>query len=113
MRKSPFCPQKLLLSALLCCSTAFLSAQTFNYNLDLTDVAKHRVGVTVSVSGLTGDTVEFVMPSWSPGFYQFLNFADSVVDFHAKGDRGQELGWVKRGRHAWRVASGGARITLN
>ena len=93
MRKRPLGMRHLILPALLCCCTSLLSAQSFNYNLDLTDVVKHRVGVTVSVSGLTGDTVEFVMPSWSPGFYQFLNFADSVEDLHAKGDKGQELGW--------------------
>lgn len=113
MRKCPVPPRFLILSALLCCVGSMTRAQTFNYALDLTDVTHHRVGVAVSVSGLAGDTVEFVMPSWSPGFYQFLNFADSVVDLHAKGDRGQELGWVRRGRHAWRVANGGARITLN
>jgi predicted metalloprotease with PDZ domain len=90
-----------------------LGAQTFNYALDLTDAMHHRVGVTLQVSGLTGDTTEFVMPSWSPGFYQFLNFADSVEAFTATRSNGQPAEWVRRGRHAWRVANGDGRLTLN
>jgi predicted metalloprotease with PDZ domain len=100
-------------SLALLLSSARSGAQTFNYALDLTDVAHHRVGVTLQVNGLTGDTTEFVMPSWSPGFYQFLNFADSVENFSAVNEGGKPLGWVRRGRHAWRVANGSGKVTLN
>ncbi len=104
------CASFFICALLLMCVTG--RAQTINFSLDLRDITSHKVNVTLQVSGFTGDTAEFVMPSWSPGYYQFLNFADSVESFSAKNDKGQVLGWVRRGRHAWRVANNGSRIQL-
>jgi predicted metalloprotease with PDZ domain len=67
----------------------------------------HYFHVVLRCDGLRGQTQDFKMPVWTPGYYEILNYAKDVTHFHAE-DAGKPLLWEKTSKNIWRVHSGGA-----
>jgi len=84
-----------------------------HYTLSLNDPGSHRIHVTFRCSGLSGPVLDFKMPAWMPGYYQLLDYAKNVGNFHATDDNGHELGWTKTDTNTWRVANpAGSKATI-
>jgi predicted metalloprotease with PDZ domain len=84
-----------------------------HYTLSLNDPATHRIHVTFRCSGLSGPVLDFKMPAWMPGYYQLLDYAKNVGNFHATDNAGHALAWAKSDTNTWRVAHpAGSNITV-
>ncbi|OGD34248.1 MAG: hypothetical protein A2V45_14730 [Candidatus Aminicenantes bacterium RBG_19FT_COMBO_58_17] len=66
----------------------------------------HYYHVDFKCEGLKGETQEFKMPVWTPGFYQVMNYSRNVLNFRAEDGAGNPLAWEKTAKNAWRVKSG-------
>jgi predicted metalloprotease with PDZ domain len=63
---------------------------------------------------LRGETRDFKMPVWTPGFYRVMDYAKDVRDFRAEDGTGRALAWEKVAGNTWRVVTGNAAaIVLN
>jgi predicted metalloprotease with PDZ domain len=73
------------------------------YHLVLTHPNLHLVTVEITADKVSGDSLDFVMPAWSPGRYAIYDFAKNVQEFEAIGAQGQALGWANLDKQTWRV----------
>jgi predicted metalloprotease with PDZ domain len=77
-------------------------ALQLEYHLVLTHPTSHLVTVEITAGKVSGDSLDFVMPAWSPGRYAIYDFAKNVQEFEATGAQGQALAWTdldKQTRH--------------
>jgi predicted metalloprotease with PDZ domain len=79
------------------------SALPLEYHLILTHPNLHLVTVEITARTVSGDSLEFVMPAWSPGRYAIYDFAKNVQEFEATGAQGQPLAWTNLDKQTWRV----------
>jgi predicted metalloprotease with PDZ domain len=80
-----------------------LPALQLEYHLVLTHPNLHLVTVEITAHKVSGDSLDFVMPAWSPGRYAIYDFAKNVQEFQAAGAQGQGLTWTKLDKQTWRV----------
>jgi predicted metalloprotease with PDZ domain len=69
----------------------------------------HYYHVLFQCNDIKGESVDFKMPSWTPGYYWIENFAKNVLNFCAKDGKGTSLEWQKTSKNTWRVQSGNAQ----
>ena len=68
----------------------------------------HYYHVVFRADGLRGETQDFKMPAWTPGYYRIMDYAKNVMDFKAEDGTGRPLAWEKTAKNTWRVRSGKA-----
>jgi predicted metalloprotease with PDZ domain len=74
----------------------------------------HYYHVVFRCEELKGETQDFKMPVWTPGFYQIMNYSRNVLNFRADDGAGNPLAWEKTTKNTWRVKSGrSASITVS
>lgn len=113
--------QKALLlficSAVLVLPFRALSAtpeDTLAFSVSMPQAGSHQFHVALRCEGLRGETQDFKMPVWTPGFYRVLDYAQYVRGFRAEDDAGRALAWEKVAGNTWRVVTGNAAaIALN
>lgn len=64
--------------------------------------------VEITARKTIGDSLDFVMPAWSPGRYAIYDFAKNVEEFEAQSGQGQALPWMNLDKQTWRVDLGKA-----
>jgi predicted metalloprotease with PDZ domain len=82
--------------------------QDFSFTVSMPQPANHTFHVVMRCDGLTGETQDFKMPAWMPGFYRILDYAKNVSNFRAADGAGRPLPWERVAKNDWRVVSGGA-----
>lgn len=101
---------------LLCFSVHIGIAQqkdTIHFTLSLSDAATHIVHVKMHCKTNGNDSTIFKMPQWTPGYYQIMNYANNVIQFHA-GDDKDSLVWRKTNINTWVVQTNNKdNIVLN
>ena len=103
----------LLLTALLAVACS-LFGQTMAFTVSMPQPANHLFHVTLRCEGLKGETQDFKMPQWHPGFYRILDYAKNVQNFRAEDGAGRALSWEKVTKNTWRVAADNtAAVVLN
>jgi len=74
----------------------------------------HYYHVVFRCEGLKGETLDFKLPVWTPGFYQIMDYSRNVQNFRAEDQTGSSLAWEKTAKNAWRVRTGGsASVTVS
>jgi predicted metalloprotease with PDZ domain len=68
----------------------------------------HLYHVVFRCAGLKGETQDFKMPVWTPGYYVIMDYPKNVVNFRAEDGAGHALAWEKTAKNVWRVKSRGA-----
>ena len=87
---------------------------TLAFTVSMPQAANHQFHVALRCDGLRGETQDFKMPVWTPGFYRVLDYAKYVRAFRAEDGAGQSLPWEKVADNTWRVATGNAAaVVLN
>lgn len=66
----------------------------------------HYYHVVFRADGLEGETQDFKMPVWTPGYYEIMDYAKNVKDFRAEDGAGRPLAWEKAAKNTWRVRTG-------
>jgi predicted metalloprotease with PDZ domain len=78
-------------------------ALQLEYHLVLTHPNLHLVSVEITAGKVSGDSLDFAMPAWSPGRYAIYDFAKNVQEFEAIGAQGQPLAWTNLDKQTWHV----------
>ncbi len=74
----------------------------------------HYYHVVFSCQGLKGDTLDFKMPAWTPGYYWVMDYAKNVLNFRAEDRAGNPLVWNKTAKNTWQVESeNSAAVTVS
>lgn len=82
------------------------------FSVAMPEAASHRFHVTFRCERLSGETLDFKMPVWTPGFYRILDFAKSVRDFRAEDGAARALSWEKVTKNTWRVVTNNAPVII-
>ncbi len=92
------------LSICLVISTGLIAQKSITYELDLSNIEHHELGIKVKFSELTMDTLEIRMPNASPGRYALHNFAKNVYNESAKdANSGKEIAFIKSTPFSWKI----------
>lgn len=84
------------------------------FTVSMPNPGTHIYHIVAHCPELQGETVEFRMPVWTPGYYGVFDYAAKVRNFSATDDAGRPLRWEKSAPNAWKVHHGRARaIKLN
>lgn len=97
-----------LLFVLLVSIAGSLAAQPkLSFTVSVKDADAHLYHVVFRCEGLSPADTLFKIPEWTPGYYQFLHYADQVSGFQANTSNGSSLHWEKYGPNGWRVQTMG------
>lgn len=80
-----------------------------DYTLEIERPESSLARVSVEIGGLRGDSVDFILPSWSPGSYLIRDYVKNVVSAAALDSSGENLPCVKIEKSRWRVTPGKSR----
>ncbi len=96
----------VLYLCLLLLSTTFAQAESprFHYEVSFPTPAQHSYEVTLQVSNWSQDTILLKMPQWMPGYYQIMNYGESVEQFLAHDKKGKILPMEQVNNHSWRLS---------
>lgn len=98
-----------LTALVLCWTMMSCNHQKSDYSLNYTvsfDTTAHYLNVRMTYTSEQGERpadVVLNMPRWAPGYYEMLDFAKHLTDFHAADAKGQPLPWKKEGLNRWRI----------
>jgi hypothetical protein len=74
----------------------------------------HYCEVELQVSGSDGDTLNFKMPNWMPGYYQLMDYFKGVENVTAKDEHGKKLTLQKVNKNSWKVGGvKGKSLSIN
>jgi predicted metalloprotease with PDZ domain len=74
------------------------------YTVSVSSIPKRLFHITVKVKQPSAPQVTFVMPAWSPGYYQILNFEKNVLHTSAKDEQGKPLPIKLKNERFWQVS---------
>jgi predicted metalloprotease with PDZ domain len=96
--------------AIFILAATFVSGQrpegTMAFIVSMEQPGTHIYHVSFRCQGLKGESQDFKMPAWSPGYYGIFDFAKNVQNFHAEDGAGKELKWEKATPNDWKVQTG-------
>jgi len=106
--KDAFVAQRIILRWLLIWIVLGISVQGFAqlpivYQLDLSNIHHHELGVSVIFSALPDDALRLHMPTASPGRYARHAFAKNIYDLVATNENGDTLNTYRTGIDTWEV----------
>jgi predicted metalloprotease with PDZ domain len=97
---------KLTLALLaLCISVNTMANDTYNYSLNLRNVVKDRVTVTLNCPSITTETILFNFPSTVPGTYATLNYGNYIQNLIAYDASGNTLKVSKQGKNSYVISN--------
>ena len=76
------------------------------YSISMPEPSNHLFHVTLFCSGLKGDTIDFKMPQWMPGYYQIMNYSADVKNFSASILNNKSMPVTKPAKNTWRIVPG-------
>lgn len=65
----------------------------------------HKFHIEFQISGSNRDTVVLKMPKWMPGYYQLMNYAESVENISATDKTGNSVNLEKLSSNSWLLAN--------
>ncbi len=77
---------------------------TLQYVLSIPNPASHSCHVELRVNGWDQDTIRFKMPKWMPGYYQLMNYAQSVEHVSVKDELGRSIDVKKINENSWNIS---------
>lgn len=104
---------KSKIRAIFYCITLFIAASAVSgqtpvameFTVSMAEPNSHLYHVELHCTGIKSDTIDFKLPSWTPGYYRILNFAKNISQFNAENGGGKKLEWEKAADNVWRVIS--------
>jgi predicted metalloprotease with PDZ domain len=88
-------------------SLAQVKRPSMAFTVSMPNPSDHLYHVTLNCSAHDKATLDFRMSAWTPGFYEIVDFANAVRDFHVSGSGTDSLHWEKLAGNVWRVHNPG------
>jgi predicted metalloprotease with PDZ domain len=99
----------LLLSLFISATAASVPADyAIKYRVSMDDAANHNFRVTMTLEGVTGDSIMLKMPVWTPGYYWIQNYPKNLSRLEIRNAAGETCAFRKISKNAWQVATGGS-----
>lgn len=80
-----------------------ISKAQVSFEISMPEPANHLYHVVMEYAGNKKTTVDLNMSAWTPGFYEIVDFAAAVSNFHVTNMSGDSLLWQKTGDNTWTV----------
>jgi len=96
----------LIVSVIFLLSSCYPSEEkpgTMSYAVSMDQPWTHYYHVEFLCEGIRGETFDFRMPAWTPGYYVILDLAKYVINFHVEDGTGNILPWEKITKNTWQV----------
>ena len=84
---------------------AVLFSQSITYTLSMPEPWTHYFHVTQTIKGERKNSIDFIMPVWTPGSYKVRDYSKHVEGFTAHSEKSEKLKWEKLDKNSWRVYS--------
>jgi predicted metalloprotease with PDZ domain len=81
---------------------------TMAFTVSMEQPSTHYYHVEFRCDGLRGDTQDFKMPVWMPGYYRIMDYSKDVINFKAMDGAGHSISWAKTNKNTWRVKTDNA-----
>lgn len=79
-----------------------------HFTVSMAQPEKHCFQVTMHLPPLQSDSLDLLLPRWTPGYYQLLDFAHELSDFKTSEGR-----WIRPDSGRWRIyARRGTQLTV-
>jgi predicted metalloprotease with PDZ domain len=98
----------LVLFLFVFCGLAPAAETTMAFTVSMEDPHTHYYHVVLRCQGFTGETQNFKLPVWTPGYYLIMDYAKNVLNFKAEDGAGNPLDWAKTTKNTWQIKSGEA-----
>ena len=79
------------------------TAQSFIFNVSMKNPASHYFNVEMLCNDMQPGIIDFKIPVWTPGYYQFLNFHENVENLAIQDDKGNVIEYAKNQPNSWRI----------
>ncbi|MRR24496.1 hypothetical protein EG830_16105, partial [bacterium] len=91
-------------------SIAFTASEDLriSYLVSMDDARNHNFRVTMTLEGVSEDTLVLKMPVWTPGYYWIQNYPKNLSRLEVRDAAGTECLYRKTSKNVWKVATGGA-----
>jgi predicted metalloprotease with PDZ domain len=83
------------------CQTNVRGGEPIQYALVLSNPKSHNYQVRLKLPASSKDTLKLVMPAWTPGYYQLMDYASSVSEFLAVDENGDEVQFENNQSNVW------------
>ena len=82
-----------------------MSANNFsiNYTISFPNPCTHYIDVEMTIGNIQEDTLNLVMPVWTPGSYLVREYSKNIVSISAKDSKGKDLTIDKLTKNKWFV----------
>jgi predicted metalloprotease with PDZ domain len=80
-----------------------LQAQHISFEVSVGDPAAQKYHVKLTYRDIKTEVADFNMCTWTPGFYEIVDFAGAVADFKVTDTTGALVDWKKSGENTWTV----------
>lgn len=85
-------------------SSAQISKPIFSYTVSIPNPDTHIYLVELNTKGWAQDTIQFKMPKWMPGYYQIMDYSNTLKNIKAKNKEGKEISLKKINKNTWEVS---------
>ena len=82
-----------------------------SYSVSMDDAVNHNFRVSMTIDGVSTDTLVLKMPVWTPGYYWIQNYPKNLSRLEIRDTSGRECHFLKTSKNVWKVATGGAGYT--
>jgi predicted metalloprotease with PDZ domain len=79
-----------------------------SYVVTTDDAVNHNFRVTMTLEGVSEDTLVLKMPVWTPGYYWIQNYPKNLSRLEIRDAAGRDCPFLKTSKNIWKVATGGA-----
>ena len=77
------------------------------YSVSMPEPANHLFHVTLFCKGLKGDTIDFKMPRWMPGYYQIMDYSKRGKKFFSQLTlKASNIPFINPNSNTWKVIPG-------
>jgi predicted metalloprotease with PDZ domain len=80
-----------------------VSKETISFTVSMENPDNHYFHVSLNYSGISSESVDLKLPSWTPGYYMIMDYAKYIVNFRAVSSSGESLSWEKTAKNVWKV----------
>ena len=79
-----------------------------SYRVSMDDAVNHNFRVSMTIEGVSTDTLVLKMPVWTPGYYWIQNYPKNLSRLDIRDASGRECHFLKTSKNVWKVATGGS-----
>lgn len=90
-------------------ASARASVSRVDIVLHLQEPADSAFSIEYTLSGIDGSSLTLAIPTWTPGWYQTMPYAEGIRDLRAWDERGNPLQITALGASSWRLEVGEAQ----